>query len=306
MTQTVTLEHSGHTEVMPVFNDPAMQAGLERYGYVVIDLFSEDEIAALADLFAHYANRHGPGFSATLLSEDLAYRAEVHEMLSPFLAPCLDEVLNGYRSIAAGFVTKATAEQGNEGALMLHQDITMAATPAGRPPLSFWAPLVDVGPINGCLKLLPGSHTLCRAERAPGTPGCLTGIAPDEVEPYLIVLPMRAGQAILFDQSLFHGSDPNCGALPRPVLAAPLVPAETGLRYLHRRPEETPPTVEVHDVPQDFFRRHHIGTPPEGSTPVALRPEATTRATEADLAALPRHASGETVFGLRRTGSHAR
>lgn len=73
------------------------------------------------------------------------------------------------------------------------------------PILTVWVPLVDVDERNGCLKVLPGSHTWgLRPTRWVGPHLVPTEDVEARVAP--ITLPMRAGDLVVLSQFTFHGS----------------------------------------------------------------------------------------------------
>ncbi len=268
------------------FRDPVLQADLARYGYVIVRLFSSGEIAALQAIFARYQDFHSGGFSATLLSSNTGYRRRVHDELQSYIGPKIDSIFNGYRAVACGFAIKRPIP--TSGAISLHQDITIASDDnLNRPSISLWAPLMGVEPINGCLQVVPGSHRLNRLARAPGTPSAFAGIEKVVRAHCLISLPISAGDVLLFDQALFHASEPNRGRKLRPILATPLVPSEAPLLYYHRMAEREPVTLEVFQVPEDFFLTHTIGHRPADGCFLHEQPEAINPITYQRLVELP-------------------
>lgn len=77
---------------------------------------------------------------------------------------------------------------------------------ATMPEPGFWIPLVDVGPENGCLHLLPGSHRHAPPWEEQAEPGRSTTEL-GNLRP--IPVPLRVGGAILIHQHCSHASPPN-------------------------------------------------------------------------------------------------
>ena len=229
-----------HSEL---FHDEQLGRHFARRGFAVVDLLTAGEVASLRTAYDEVATHYRGGFSATLLIPDSRHRRTVHERLTGTLAPAVDSVLRGVRSIFWGFVSKRPDASGS---MPLHQDITMVADERQRPGLSIWAPLVPVDATNGCLQVVPGSHLLSRGPRAPGTPFPCPELEAEIRALHLRPLELRAGQAVVMDHALFHASPPNIGSEPRPVVAGALAAGDQALRYFHRlQPGAGPSQLEA-------------------------------------------------------------
>jgi ectoine hydroxylase-related dioxygenase (phytanoyl-CoA dioxygenase family) len=83
------------------------------------------------------------------------------------------------------------------------------------PPLdvTVWTALTDTNAANGCLVIVPGSH---RAGLTPHTSAETNVVlleAPSTTE--AVVVPLGAGEAVLFSGLTLHGSGPNLSDAPR-------------------------------------------------------------------------------------------
>ena len=92
------------------------------------------------------------------------------------------------------------------------------------PVLQIWTALDDAPPESGCLELIPGSHL-----QGLATP--LGGVIPDDVSarntaPRLLV-PARAGEAILLHNYCWHRSGVNRTGIPRRALTVCYMDAAT-------------------------------------------------------------------------------
>jgi ectoine hydroxylase-related dioxygenase (phytanoyl-CoA dioxygenase family) len=87
--------------------------------------------------------------------------------------------------------------------------------------------LDDADATNGCLQVIPGSHT--GKPRYPFKPGSRFEVDPSGVKRDKIVpAPLRAGEMIFFDPYLLHYSDVNRSRVPRRTIIYTYNPARLG------------------------------------------------------------------------------
>jgi len=98
------------------------------------------------------------------------------------------------------------------GAVPWHQDKSYWPDANANPVITVWIPLVDATPVNGCLHLIPGTHkkrvSAHFKERQTGTSYLALSDAVATGQK-IVVLPVAAGSAILFNDRLLHMSTPN-------------------------------------------------------------------------------------------------
>jgi ectoine hydroxylase-related dioxygenase (phytanoyl-CoA dioxygenase family) len=98
------------------------------------------------------------------------------------------------------------------GAVPWHQDKSYWPDANSNPVITVWIPLVDSTPENGCLHLIPGTHTkrVIKHERETYSGTGFLAIGEEHVKGRQILrIPMNAGSAILFNDRLLHMSTPN-------------------------------------------------------------------------------------------------
>ncbi len=98
------------------------------------------------------------------------------------------------------------------GAVPWHQDKSYWPDANSNPVITVWIPLVDATHENGCLHLIPRTHTkrvmTFHAETHTGT--SYTELDAQHIEKKKqVALPIEAGGAILFNDRLVHSSTPN-------------------------------------------------------------------------------------------------
>jgi hypothetical protein len=266
-----------------VVRDERLQARFRERGFVAVELFGPEELEGLSAIYNRFSHHHGEGFSATILSPDLAYRREADAALRAIVAGPLARLVFDYRILACGFAVKSPG--GGGGRMPLHQDVTLTDE-SGRPGISLWAPLVDVDTHNGCLQVVPGSQRWHRRLRAPGTPFVGAACEHELRASRLIDVPLRAGQGLILDHALFHASGPNGSPNPRPTLAVILIPSEQPARYCHRVVRDGTARIEHFEVADDFLQTHQIGRRPAAGKLLSSEPEPAASLTPEALAGM--------------------
>lgn len=240
------------TSVAPSLRDPAQQERFERDGYLVIDHLDAAEVAELRTRFeAMYVGEREDACHRSNESLDLGYRQALHELIGEVLGPLVDDLLVDHLGYSSGTLVKW---RGPRSLMPSHQDWTVVDETQFR-SLSFWMPLCDVDAANGALHVLPGSQRVLDGMRPnPGIPPMLVDPAGDLDPARLQVIAMRAGQVLVFDHGVLHGSPPNTIDDPRIALVLAAVPRAATMQHLWRRPDDQ--VIERFEVADPEFFRH--------------------------------------------------
>jgi hypothetical protein len=246
--------------VRPAFRDPELQRRYDRQGYLVVRTLEEHQIArllALSSTPTTVADQDLP-VAVSILSEDFSYRSKIDPEIRAAFAGFADGELLNYRLCVGSFLTK----RGDGGkALSLHTDTTMVDESRFL-SLNLWTTLVDVGPENGCLRMVPGSHLLSVPIR-----GTAFGAVPwPELIPlieerYLVDVPMRAGETCFIDPRTIHASYPNNSGAQRTCASVLAVPVESELWYCYQQCPGGDIDIYLHD--DEYIRTHVHGSPPD-------------------------------------------
>jgi hypothetical protein len=239
--------------------DEQKQAELHARGYTIVELVSGGDAAALLDAVAaqpplgefHPATA-GKAFQfhSSFLDDDLVYRKRIHEMIKARFQPELDAILRDYEILIAGLFLK----QPGSGAVHLHFDWTMIDD-LDRVGINVWCPLVDVDETNGALRLVEGSHQLVRHIGAPHARPYFKGYEAELMDASLSV-PLRAGQALIYDNTILHWSPVNRSAAPRPVIAMNCLPRTARPVFYRLDAEAGGKRFEVYDMADGGFFEH--------------------------------------------------
>jgi hypothetical protein len=182
--------------------------------------------------------------------------------LKGLLGPALAAALPGFTPFLAAFILKG----GHGGDVELHPDWTYTDERMHRTYL-FWCPLVDTDVDNGTLWVVPGSHHWIDGLRGSGDfPSPVEVVNDRLLADHVVSVALRAGEAIVYDAALLHGSPPNRTELPRPVAAVALAPDGAPLVHFHRPPGEA---LEGYAIDESWYTVQPFGERPTGYAPLA-------------------------------------
>lgn len=209
-----------------VFLDDECDAHFKERGFVRLPLLTGDEVEALKrridvlrpdDSFAPEGRR--VTFHCSFLDTNKQYRRQVWDLLEPLFRPIIDKHLSGFRALQCNIYVKPPGR----GYFIMHQNWP-ALDNLDDTSLTLWCPLVDADETNGVLRLIPGSHKLLPHVQGPESLSFLETV--DGLDDVIESLPFKAGEGVIFDDSLLHGSEPNRSDDARFALQLILVPED--------------------------------------------------------------------------------
>ena len=185
-------------------------------GFVKIDeiLLPVDKIKELL----HFANSSGirqdKGFD---VGKDF-YDKEVVEKMMDKINSIVSEELNkhiyNYKIFISSFLVKSANAMNS---IMPHQDETFIEDESRHYAVNCWIPLIDTDESNGCIGIIRKSNKVFNY--ICPVPASVTNTPMQQktasLIPYLEWMPMKAGEAILFDYKTVHASLPNLSNIPR-------------------------------------------------------------------------------------------
>jgi ectoine hydroxylase-related dioxygenase (phytanoyl-CoA dioxygenase family) len=131
--------------------------------------------------------------------------------------------------------------------------------------VSIWCPLVDSFEENGTLQVVPGSHKRFGEVRGPMIPSELDDIKKEIISDYLVPLNLKAGNAVVLDDSIIHYSAINKTNDLRLAIQLILIPGEVPSIHYHMNPAESAEEVNVLEVDRDFYMQFNPWKQPEGA-----------------------------------------
>ncbi|MBP6730557.1 MAG: phytanoyl-CoA dioxygenase family protein [Chitinophagales bacterium] len=234
-----------------IFKDDTMQARFDKQGFLVVPFLDEHEVKQLNDTFdaLHPQLPTGAGFVSGSYSPDAGYKQKASDEIVKVFAKHYERLFVDYQPFGAAFLFKMPSQHSELG---IHQDWTIVDEDK-YVALNCWVPLTDVNETNGALHIMPGSHyDALHTLRAPTIPFFFTG---SEAEVIKASVPMyvKAGEAVILNQSVIHYSPANRSDKIRKAITAGVKSKGAGMQFHYIDKEKKDGTVEVFEMPENFL-----------------------------------------------------
>lgn len=232
----------------PIFKNPEHQALFEKQGFIVLPFLNEAEVASLDLLFNDlHPNLNQSGFFSGSYSNDIQYKKNASQKIVEKFNRAYQETFINYTPFGGAFLYKVP---GQNSELAAHQDWTIVDEQQNV-ALNCWIPLCDVTKENGALMILPGSHfDNFNVVRAPTLPFFFSG--DDEmVVNELVPMEVKAGTAVILNQSVIHYSPPNNSTKVRKAITAGIKSEGAQMYFHYKVPDKN--ELEVFEMNDDFL-----------------------------------------------------
>jgi hypothetical protein len=254
-----------------VMNDKELEKQFQHDGYVIIPFLNNSEVADLKKAFFELLPTSGGNITAgdtgmdslitydfTFIDKNIEYKQAVYDKITTYFKPHVEKWLADYRPIIANYIRKNT----DAGEVPLHQNWAFVDERKCT-SVSIWCPLVDSNVDNGTLQVVPGSHKRYGEVRGPMIPWELEGIKQGIIDHHLVPMNLKAGQAVILDDSIVHYSALNKTNDLRLAIQLILVPTEEKSIHYHMNQAERPNQVQVLEVDTDFYMAFNPWKKPE-------------------------------------------
>lgn len=209
---------------------------LRERGFVVVPMLSGDDVGQLRRRYEDLGLRAEHNY-CSIHEPDPSLRRTISDEISELLRARLPAAGFARSRVMGGvFVVKGPTDQFVE----LHQDPTVVDETRFR-SANVWIPLQDVDTHNGCLWVLPGSHhdaPNVRPGNGDDLPSYYANVPRTELWEAMTPIEMRAGEALVYDHRLLHGSQGNHGDELRLAIVAGLRAAGAAPRFYHLDPDD--------------------------------------------------------------------
>lgn len=245
-----------------IFSNAELNKALNRDGYVIVPFFSQEELdGVFQDIQAKTAKLTFNGnqndlvevdYHCTFLDEDTQYRKDVFEAITKLFQPVLAQ-LQDYKFAQANLFNKPSGK----GYVAPHQNLTIVDEDKYT-SVSIWCPLQDTDKNNGTLFLLPQSHR----DRFARYRNADINMKYEQEFDFedggkLTPINVKAGEALIFNDAMIHGSPENYSSGNRYVFHALGVPQEARVVYCKKDNDR----MKIYGVADDFWQYFIPGSP---------------------------------------------
>ncbi len=236
-----------------VLLDETLEKNLSEHGWVKVTFLDQLTVSALTEFYLQRQNfQKRAGLHFSLASNNYQFRKEVNDAISSAFSKKSNQLFVDYRMLYGNFMIK---EPGLEGNFPLHQDWTYVNEPQFR-SVAVWVALTDTDEQKGCLQFVEQSHLWGNTARGPGLSWKFENVT-TELRQKLFPVPLKAGEALIWDHRLIHASNPNTAPHARLAATAIYIPCEAEAIHFVKKFEPQEKMCR-YKVDTDFFLRYTI------------------------------------------------
>ena len=244
-------------KMKPLFKDAAAQKFFDEEGYVKLPVLEAAEIQLLLDYYKtlQLKDEAGFGFHISMDVKDKALVPKILEKIFEIALPKLSTHFENAKPFVGSFVIK---EPNPMGVVPVHQDWSFVEDEEQHCSVTCWVPLVDVNLENGALGIVRGSHNYFNSYRPSPSPQVPSPISEHmfTIFPYLKLVEMKAGEALIFDNRTFHGSPPNSSSAARIAFGIGFTQNDAKLSHYYLKPDGKKDTIMKYDIDTSFFYKY--------------------------------------------------
>lgn len=187
-----------------------------------------------------------PSYHYSILDTDIEYKQKSTSLIQEIFQPNVNRIFNNYQLLTSSFFIKPPYK----GFLDAHQHFPIT-TDFNDISVIIWCPLIDVDESNGTLQVVEGSHKITPGVFAFGYPPFFIDYCAN-IKKYSKPIPLKAGEAIIFDNNLIHWSTENNSSKYRFTAQALALPSEIKPVFYYFD-SNSPQRFEVFEVNSKFF-----------------------------------------------------
>jgi hypothetical protein len=213
-----------------LFKDKSLYNLYRKDGYVTLPLFDDNDLNALKVLYQKNTISQEKGLLPSLRYRSSGEKIAEYNDLSSIVDKALKKHFEDFDYVANHFITK-TANTPDE--FRLHQDWSITDEDKFI-AAHIWSPLQDTDEQNGGLFVVKESHCFFKNFRS-GSLGISFISSSMKVKQHITSFRLKAGEAVIYNQALFHGSHPNNTDTDRRVVLSCIKPKEAPMLIYHKQ-----------------------------------------------------------------------
>ncbi len=230
-----------------ILQDSKANEKLIKEGYAIVPFANLSEIDSLIQFYNINSFPNPSPFHTTHFSIDVEYKTKIHHHLVTYLSKNLQNTFIEFQPIFANFMVK---EGGGNNPMPLHADWTYVEEDQLQ-SFAVWIPLVDVTLANGTIGVIPYSHDFSNKIRGPRIMQWEPPIGERIINEFGKLIPMKKGNALIYNHRTLHYSLPNYSKTVRPAINISMVPLQSKL--LHYSIPEGQQELLRFNVEDSFF-----------------------------------------------------
>ena len=247
-----------------VFKDSMLQQAIEERGYVTIPFLSEKEVDLLRSIYENNkSDRDSSEFHLSIWTSDVERKKVIHdEIVGVIKQKCID-LFDNYKHVVSNLAVK---HPGQKSDFDLHQGINFVEEERFT-SITLWIPLQDVNEENGCMQVIPRSHTFFNQPvRSQHYPTPFENIKEHIKKNHLVNLEMKSGEAWIFNHRLLHCSPVNQSNHVRLATLNVMVPSEASVILYYKASNEVQSeSVEILEFMESNYHLQNVYAKPEVS-----------------------------------------
>lgn len=244
----------------PTFKDNELQDRFEKFGYVIMKNFLDKEtISHLNGIYEENADVvTDKSFFISQWSNKRDMKDRINKEVQKALVSRAQKYLNNYEPVFAVFGVKHPKPDSD---MYLHQDWSHVDETYFR-TVNVWCPLLTLTKNHGPVQLIKGSHRLFDTWRGVDIPDSFSNLETENLKPYLTDILLEAGDVIMWDHRIIHGSGTNKSDTSRVAAIVNMKPKDAKFYLFYADSYEDVQEIEVFEPPADFFTANDSANEP--------------------------------------------
>jgi ectoine hydroxylase-related dioxygenase (phytanoyl-CoA dioxygenase family) len=233
-----------------IFSDEKLQTEFHENGFVIVPFISAEQIEQLFGVYKSCYPEGVKGFFTTTFANNVEHRENVNQSIKNICIEQIDQLFENYKILFSSFIVKAPGE---DSRLIMHQDMTLVDEDEYS-GINIWCPMVDLNETNGAIEVLPKSHRFYKTYRGSSIPDIYDDLK-DEVLSLMQPCYLKAGEAIIFDQSIIHNSPPNLSDSERPTINTFVAHSDAKIKICYWDKDTFGANIEIFEQEDDFLEK---------------------------------------------------